>query len=239
MRRLVVDGEPFQTDGTVLLDAQTHHYVTNVLRLAAGDSVEVADGTGTLWQGQLAWVGGLARVHELRVIRRAEDQTRLVLVAALLKGNRWEWLLEKATELGVHTIQPVSAARSIVKMDMREVTDRTARWQKIADAAMQQSQGLLRTTVLPVKSLDAALQSSDGLRLVADEKQTASAWPPFDAQTSVQMYVGPEGGWTDQERATMTRHGVQGVGLGSRILRAETAGIAMLSGARLRLDGVL
>jgi 16S rRNA (uracil1498-N3)-methyltransferase len=239
MRRLVVDGEQFQADDTVLLDAQTHHYVTNVLRLAAGDSVEVADGTGTLWHGQLAWAGGMARVHDLRVIRRAEDQTRLVLVAALLKGNRWEWLLEKATELGVHTIQPVAASRSIVKVDLRDVTDRTARWQKIADAAMQQSQGLIRTTVRPVVTLDTALQSVDGLRLVADEKQTSSAWPSFDATTSVQMYVGPEGGWTDQERAAMTRLGVQGVGLGSRILRAETAGIAMLSGARLRLDGVL
>jgi len=77
------------------------------------------------------------------------------------------------------------------------------------------------------------------LRLVADEKQTASAWPEFDAHTSVQMYVGPEGGWTDHERAAMARSGVLGVGLGSRILRAETAAIAMLAGARLRLDGVL
>lgn len=239
MRRLVVDTEQFQTDGTVLLDAQTHHYVTNVLRLAAGDAVEVADGTGTLWQGTLAWVGGAAQIHDLRVLRRAEDQTRLVLVAALLKANRWEWLLEKATELGVHTIQPVSAARSVVKIEARDATDRAARWQKIADAAMQQSQGLLRTTVRPVVSLDAALKFEDGLRLVADEKQTASPWPSFDAQTCVQMYVGPEGGWTDHERAAMARAGVQGVGLGSRILRAETAGIAMLAGARLRLDGVL
>jgi 16S rRNA (uracil1498-N3)-methyltransferase len=239
MRRLVVDRAQFQPDNTAMLDAQTHHYVTNVLRLAAGDEVEVADGTGMLWKGRLAWVAGAAQIHGLQVVRRAEDQTRLILVAALLKANRWEWLLEKAAELGVHTIQPVAAARSVVKVDAREVADRAARWQKIADAAMQQSQGLLRTMVRPVVPLETALRPDDSLRLVADEKQTAEPWPDFDAHTCVQMYVGPEGGWTDQERATMARAGVLGVGLGSRILRAETAGIAMLAGARLRLDGVL
>ncbi len=238
MRRFVVEALPPDGAATVTLDAATSHYAAHVLRLPVAAVIELVDGAGGQVVAELT--GGDAE-HGLtaRVLERRQHNrpvTQVTLAAALLKGPRWEILLEKAAELGVHTVVPIEAARSVVKISDKDRSGKQQRWQKICDGATRQSGGLWRCDVQLAASLTQALAAlkEGSLALLADESNPTTPWPDRlrshsdEAPVHVVVFVGPEGGFTDDERSAIAGHAVR-VGLGARILRGETAGIAALS----------
>ncbi len=221
------------------LDAATGHYLGQVLRLADGDSLDVIDGTGALWsttlhfEGATAWVNPNSRAPD-------HDEPPLVLVAALLKQSAWELVLEKATELGVTAIQPWEAARSVVKVPAAKRVSKLQRWQKICDGATRQSEQRWRVDVREPATLADVLQSLQVSQwVVLDEGHRTGAWAALKTELPTALVVGPEGGFTEVERAILASCGAQVVGLGEAILRAETACIAGLSAFRLRRAGLL
>jgi 16S rRNA (uracil1498-N3)-methyltransferase len=215
------------------LTGEDARHLTRVLRVEKGQQYEISD-------GDRAWLAEVESAHKdqvaFHVLERLEPEpaeVRIVLLAALIKFDHFELLVEKATELGVAEIIPVGAARSERGLE-RAAVKRVDRWRRIALEASQQS----RRTHLPVigepVEFRRALERDPWLRLFLDEEQNggpllASLPAVRTAQDSVAVMIGPEGGWTDEERSAAHSTGWTSVSLGRRILRAETAAIASLA----------
>jgi 16S rRNA (uracil1498-N3)-methyltransferase len=155
---------------------------------------------------------------------------RITLCAALIKFDRFEWMIEKATELGVESILPVETTRS-EKGLFDASRKRSERWVRIARESSQQSRRVRIPQILPAVRFDAALSQAADNRYFLEE---ATAPPllraiPEERQETVAILVGPEGGWTDPEREHARAAGWSAVSLGPQVLRAETAASAALA----------
>jgi 16S rRNA (uracil1498-N3)-methyltransferase len=164
------------------------------------------------------------------------ESAPLYLVAALFKFDRFEWMLEKATELGATQILPFKAKRT-EKGLAEAARKRAARWERIILEASQQSRRVRMPEIFPAAAFPDRLLLDCEVRLLLDEEEA----PPIGAvlaahsplkTPSVAVLLGPEGGWIDEERAEAVEHGWQACSLGPTILRAETAGLAGLAIAR-------
>jgi 16S rRNA (uracil1498-N3)-methyltransferase len=231
-RRRFFLAEPPTGDVAVLRDAAAHR-ATEVLRLRPGNTVELFDGSGRSWQGVIAAQGraevrlavGSATLHP------AEPRT--VLCAGLIRPSRFEWLIEKATELGVSVVQPVTMTYSTVRPD--EVGPaRRERWHRIAVEAAEQCGRFTVPSIGGPVPFDRALEQPEGRLLVAAEPAHGHAIRLGAAlhgigTAPVTLLTGPEGGLTpDEVNAAIEAGGVL-VSLGPRVLRAETAAIACLA----------
>jgi 16S rRNA (uracil1498-N3)-methyltransferase len=158
----------------------------------------------------------------------------LTLGQAILKGDHMDWVMQKATELGVDTMVPLITHRSVVRPQQPRVASQTARWQRIAcEAAQQSEQWQLPTVQAPMEFHEFVAQSRATLRLIlverADGKRLTDIQLPVGPAESLAVAVGPEGGWEAEEVAMAKEQGFQPVTLGTTILRSETASLAALA----------
>jgi 16S rRNA (uracil1498-N3)-methyltransferase len=219
--RLYVD-QPLGLDVAVPLDGKPAHYLGNVLRLGEGDQLLLFDGDSGEWRAAIEGVAKKRLV--LRVVeqvRPAETLPELTLAFAAIKRAPMEWLVEKATELGVARLQPVVTQRTVVE---RLNLDRLG---AIAiEAAEQCGRTRLPRIAEPMK-LERLLES-EGLLLFADETGGVPMIGALAAGPAT-ILIGPEGGFTPDERERILGAGALGISLGPRILRAETAALAAVS----------
>jgi 16S rRNA (uracil1498-N3)-methyltransferase len=222
-------------DNEAELRGEDAYHLSRVLRAAPGQQYEISDGTSV-------YLAEIAAIERDRVIFRVLDAIdapqlplRLTLYAAIVKFDRFEWLVEKATEVGVTAIVPVNAARS-EKGLMEAARKRAERWRRIARESSQQARRLGPPEIGEPTSLAAAIAdgnaASTGLRYFLDEKPGGAPLaavlpqpPARRSSDSVALLTGPEGGWTDAERAAAIASGWVPVSLGPLVLRAETAAI--------------
>jgi len=216
------------------LRGEDARHLTRVLRAEAGQRYEISD-------NQSAWLAEIVEARGDRAVFRvvepvesAEPALRVTLYAALVKFDRFEWAIEKATELGVERIVPVEAART-EKGLFEAARKRAERWQRIARETSQQARRVRTPEIVPAVRFAAALEAAAGWRYFADEAGAlplAAALPAGrEARATAALLVGPEGGWTAPEREAALAAGWQAVSLGPYILRAETAaaaGVAIL-----------
>jgi 16S rRNA (uracil1498-N3)-methyltransferase len=214
------------------VSGQEFHHLRNVLILASGDSVSVFDGVG---RGFLGRILGITR-REARIRLEAveepppESPLAITLIVGVPKGEKLELVIQKATELGVMAIQPVSTVRSEVRSVPGREAGRLARWRRVALEACKQS-GRSRIPILePPRSLEAALSGArSGVRIVldplGDPLERALVEQARESGSSV-LAIGPEGGWSPEEIGTFQDAGFVPIGLGPRTLRSETAAIA-------------
>jgi 16S rRNA (uracil1498-N3)-methyltransferase len=206
--------------------------LTRVLRAEPGQRYEITD-------GQSAYLAEIAEAHGQRVVFRALEPVssvapaaQVTLCAALVKFDRFEWTIEKATELGVAAILPVEAARS-EKGLLEASRKRAARWERIARESSQQARRVTAPRILEAVPFESALAQPAGHRYFLEETVAPPLLRVLPAEKtpgeSVALLVGPEGGWTDAERARAAAAGWQPAGLGPLVLRAETAAIAALA----------
>ncbi|HXM40476.1 MAG TPA: RsmE family RNA methyltransferase [Bryobacteraceae bacterium] len=218
------------------LRGEDARHLSRVLRAEPGQQFEVSDGDGV-------YLAEIAAIEKERVVFRIVEAldtpalpVSVTIFAALVKFDRFEWLVEKATELGVAAIMPVNAARS-EKGLLEAARKRAERWRRIAHESSQQARRRGPPEIGEPQLLAAALTSTlaegMGLRYFLDEKPGAPPLltlipPPTErhGSDSVALLTGPEGGWTDAERAAAAAAGWAPVALGPLILRAETAAIA-------------
>jgi len=218
--------------GAAELRGDDARHLSRVLRAEPGQKYEISDGGS-------AWLAEIVEARGDRVVFRALEPVAspdlpicVTLVAALIKFDRFEWMIEKATELGVERILPVEAARS-EKGLLDASRKRRERWARIAREAGQQSRRLRAPEILDAARFDAALAQPAGGRYFLEEdtapplSRSLPAAPP--AGGTVALLVGPEGGWTEPERTAAAQAGWSAVSLGPTILRAETAAIAALA----------
>ena len=230
--RLYFSGD-IPVHGVFGLPSEQAHHVMHVLRLAAGDDVTVFDGRGTEYRATLERVtrsGVTVRVlEETRVSR--ESPLAVTLAQGISSGERMDYTIQKAVELGVFEIQPIACERSIVRLAPERAVRRVAHWQGVAIAACEQCGRNLVPRVLPVASLPQWLSSltPDGVRLTLAPDAPVALREMSNVSSRVLLLVGPEGGLSPAERLDARNAGFSAVRLGPRVLRTETAALAALA----------
>ncbi|GAB4536236.1 MAG: 16S rRNA (uracil(1498)-N(3))-methyltransferase [Anaerolineae bacterium] len=220
----------------VTLIEDTVHQIRHVLRMGAGERIIVLDDSGWEREVELTRVAQnvvLGRVIEER-LAPGEPRTKISLYQGVLKAQKFEWVLQKGTELGLIEFIPVVCERSLVG-DLEDVDRKLGRWGRIIREAAEQSRRgrlpVLRPAMLFIQGCQRAKRSG-GLSLVPWEgekvsslKSALTADEAGERPFSISIFIGPEGGLTDEEIETAQRYDVKPVSLGPRILRAETAGL--------------
>jgi len=249
-RRFYAPPEQFAPDGaTVVLAREETLHLLSVLRLKAGDEAFVFDGAGREYACVVAHGAGeggrRAQTATLEVRGRVEPQRPespldLTLAVALLKGEKFDTVVQKATELGAWSIVPVETRRADVQLrrEGRDAGARVARWRRLAlEAAKQSGRARLPEICAPV-AFETLLAAEAGARGVGEERrlffterggrglsETVREWPARPAR--VTALVGAEGGWDDEEITRASEAGWHAVTFGGRVLRAETAAIVI------------
>jgi 16S rRNA (uracil1498-N3)-methyltransferase len=231
LRRFYVPPGLIRNDIAVLPAGPAHH-LRHVLRLGAGTPVEVFDGEGHTWAGQVEFVGGEVRVLLQEPLTAANDAgPQITLALALIRPERFEWALEKSTELGVTAIVPLVTRFSEVRIPASKITAKLERWERIAREASRQCERAtlprIRTPVTPADLFqlpEIAGSSKLWLHARTGEQPCFSS-----AAAPTVVCVGPEGGWHEDETAAARSAGCSIVTLGRRILRSETAAVAALA----------
>ncbi len=224
----------------VLEDPEDLHHLLRVLRLAPGQRVVFCDGQGTDYQVELAAVTP-ARA-EGRVLSAApsaaEPPVEVVLLQGLPKGDKMDWIVQKATEVGVGAIVPVLTERTVVSLSPDKARERQARWQRIAREAAKQSQrGRIPAVALPRPWPEAVSEWAKAPMLVLWEGASPGTLRSglqalamaVGSQRRVVVGIGPEGGFTVSEVRLAQGAGAVIASLGPRILRTETAGLVALT----------
>ena len=216
--------QQLEAGSVIELDTIAAHHLGKVLRASAGDPVTLFNGEG------LDWVCSVDRIEKKSLwisVLKAQDaiaeapiETHLGL--CLSKGDRFDWAIQKATELGISEITPLFSERVDIKIPADRQEKRLAHWRQIIISACEQCGRARVPTIHPPKHLAAWVASAESaLKWVLDH-QTSTAWPEA-APNSIDLLIGPEGGLTEQEIALAATAGFQGLRLGPRVLRTETA----------------
>jgi 16S rRNA (uracil1498-N3)-methyltransferase len=215
-----------QIDDVVTLAADELHHATRVVRVREGEEVEVFDGRGSI---ALARVGADGALHVTQRVGSRESPLAIDLAMSIIALDKFELVLQKATELGARAIIPIVSER--VELRPERYRGKHERWEKIVFEAVKQcGRGVIPSIAQPTP-LDDALQR-DGVKLFFDADRDASPRQP--SPTAVTIFIGPEGGWSENELARAEEQRCIFQRLGPRRLRAETAAIAALSIAAAR-----
>lgn len=248
--RFFVQPEAFGGRAVQIDDPALAHQFANVLRLSQGDHVTLLDNSGWEYAVVLEDVGrdGVTATIEHKRLAETEPYLKLGLYVAILRGERFEWVLQKGTELGVTSFVPVVCQRSVVD-DIADIgASKIERWERIIREAAEQSRRAKLPKLRPAMLFDSAcdhakrrshaylLWEGNGAtslrsllrkqRPVSREQNEAHS-PPF----SISLFSGPEGGFTESELATAAMYQIELASLGPRILRAETAPLAAAAAA--------
>lgn len=228
MHRFFVTGSWKTGDEVVLAEDQAHQ-ISQVLRLRPQTLITLLDNTGWAYTVILTEVN--KRMVRGRVTDRTpasgEPATHLTLYVGLLKADKFEWVLQKGTEIGVACFVPLVTERSVVQAVS---PTKQARWERIlTEAAEQSGRGRIPQLRAPFP-FSAALSAlpPDTLALIPYEQEKTvalSSVPAMNGRAKVALFIGPEGGWSEPEVALAQQHGVTPITLGPRILRAETAAV--------------
>lgn len=229
---------PLSVGRAITLPEGPAAHLSRVLRLQPGDACVLFNGDGSDYAARITGVG--KRSIEAEVLRAHavdnESPLRMTLIQGIARGEKMDWILQKATELGIAAIVPVASERSEVKLDAERAAKRLAHWRSVVVAACEQSGRARVPDVAVAQPLQAALSGlSAATRLLLDPEATQSIAGLQQAlDDGCVLAVGPEGGWSPRDREILREAGFSGVRLGPRILRTETAGIAAIAALQSR-----
>ena len=227
--------------GAIELSSPCAHYLREVVRLEVGDQVELFDGAGLLATARLIELAprAMAKVERIWRAEELESVVPLTLCQAIPKGDRWGWILEKATELGAHAIRPIVSERTVVRIAPAKIERKIERWAQIVEGASRQCGRAIVPQVHAPRTLAEALaEARDEAR--AEELHLAAALHRRGAESisevlagqerrAVSVWVGPEGGFSAAELERFERFGARFVTLGEHVLRADTAALSALT----------
>ena len=234
--------EPGQIDvenRRVVIEGGDVNHIKNVLRMKVGEEIAVNNG-----QDGREYRCGIVSLHEDRIICQLrfikEDSVELpvkvYLFQGLPKGDKMELVIQKAVELGVHAVIPVAAKRCVVRLDEKKARAKVLRWQGIAQAAAKQSRRGIIPAVSEVLSFEGAVKLASSMdvklipyELAQDMDKTRQLIESLKPGQSAAVFIGPEGGFEEQEVELAKEAGIVPVTLGKRILRTETAGLAVMA----------
>ena len=222
------------TQGTATITGDDAHHISRVLRMKAGDALSLCDGAGNEFDAVITAISQDAvscTVGE-RHASEAESPVRVTLFQCLPKTGKMELIVQKCTELGVYSVVPVVSARCVV-VPNKDYDKKRERYNRVALEAAKQSRRGMIPTVLPLIELKKIDVKAFDLFLVAyEDENTVSLKQSLRAAkqpATIALLIGPEGGLEEGEVAQLVKAGAKSVSLGPRILRTETAGMAMLA----------
>ena len=237
-------------DGLIRITGSDVNHIKNVLRIRQGEEMLVSDGTGRDYLCQAEEIAGLEVT--VRILETEEEvrelPSRIWLFQGLPKSDKMEFIIQKAVELGAAGIVPVSTRNTVVKLDPKKEEAKVKRWQAIAESAAKQSKRSLVPRVSGIMTLKEAFDyvESQGfsVRLIPYEHEAGMDGTKTELDAAgpgqdIAVFIGPEGGFDAREIELALSKGVRPISLGRRILRTETAGLALLSVLMMRLEGAL
>ena len=222
------------------------NHIRTVLRMKPGEEVWISDGEKYEYHCVIL---SLTEEEILLDILYAQEPAyelpgRIVLFQGLPKADKMELIIQKAAELGAHCIVPVNMKRCVMKLDEKRAEKKLKRWQQIAQSAAEQSRRMLVPEICALTDLDGALRMAQDLDVILIpyelEKGMARTREVLDRLVpgqSIGIFIGPEGGFEEEEVEKARKAGAVPITLGHRILRTETAGLALLSVLMFRLEG--
>lgn len=219
-------------NSSITLDADLSHQISRVLRLQVDDIIFIFNNTGYEYTAIIVTIKrNSVDVLITNVIPDAQESPlRINLAQVIAKGERMELVIQKATELGVHTITPLYSERSVVKKIQEKAEHKSEHWQKIAIAASCQCWRNYVPVVSAAQSLTTWLaQDNRDSKLILSPSGTSKKLTDITIGTTVTILIGPEGGFSDDELKLVLAHNFQAINLGPRILRTETAGLATIA----------
>ena len=225
---------PLPSSGSFDLPPDAAHHAARVLRLREGDPVQIFDGLGNERHGVIAELGGkrviVSGITAIEIDR--ESPLKVLLAQALASSEKMDWVIQKATELGVTEIQPVDTERSVARLSAERATKRLEHWQQVAISACEQCG---RNTLPKIHApLDIMvwlqqMQKLPDAKFILLPQGAASLHAQAKPQGRVALLIGAEGGFTPAESDTALRCGFTPIRMGARVLRTETAAIAGLA----------
>ncbi|MDO5680609.1 MAG: 16S rRNA (uracil(1498)-N(3))-methyltransferase [Pelistega sp.] len=260
---------PMSLGQTVDLPPAVANHAGRALRLREGTEIVLFNGMGGQFHAYLRFQQGVAQAELFHFEPRNHTlKGQITLVQALASGDKMDWIIEKATELGVHRLIPIQAERSVLNLEGTRLDKRQQRWQAVAQGASEQCGRNQLLRLESVQSLNQCLQSlsaekveqtsatrmaSNDLHADTAQATTANTIQSYlcdpDSTTplrehllslekpqEIRLFIGPEGGWSEKESALMQKHAALSVCFGDRVLRTETAGIALASATAALLD---
>lgn len=231
-RSRIYTSQPLLSADSVELQGAASHYLTRVLRLSKGDPLILFNGDGRDYSAEIS------EVQAKRVLTRLLDSTipgnespmKITLVQAICRGERMDYALQKATELGVFGIQPLISHRVEVRLDKARQAKRVKHWQRVVISACEQSgRAVVPEVKSPLSMFEWLAEADDSPRVVLDpfaENRLSGLSVEGDA---ISILVGPEGGFTQEEADAVRLSGLTAFSLGPRVLRTETAGPAAIA----------
>lgn len=225
-------------ENKIFMQGSDVNHIRNVLRMKPGEDVRVNDGRGKTYLCCISSYEEQTAV--LDILKELDSDTelpsRIILFQGLPKGDKMEWIVQKAVELGAYSIVPFAAKRSVVKLDEKKAAKKRARWQLIAKGAAEQSGRGIIPEVSTVRTFAEALGMAGDLDVVLipyeleeGMKETTRVLENIECGQSVGIFIGPEGGFEEEEVERAKEAGAYAITLGKRILRTETAGLTTLS----------
>jgi 16S rRNA (uracil1498-N3)-methyltransferase len=231
----IYQDQPLSVSADVVLSDDAAHYIARVLRASIGDAVTLFNGDGRDYHGVIGEISKRRVVVALKSeqARSTEAPIRTVLGLAISKGDRFDYAVQKATELGVTEIAPLISERVDVKLPADRMAKKLGHWQAIAISACEQCERATVPLVHPPIALEQWVANNDcTLKWVLHHEVDGSL--SGDAPESIALLIGPEGGLSQAELALAQHNGFLPLNLGPRILRTETAPIVALTALGLR-----
>lgn len=237
MYQFFVEPEQIGPEWATITGPDVNH-IRNVLRMKPGEAVRISDGKGSCYDGTVDTLQSAEIIVRLtgEKMESTELPVEVVLFQGLPKSDKMEWIIQKNTELGVGAIVPVATSRAVVKLDEKKADSKVKRWNGIAEAAAKQSKRTLIPEVRSVLSFKQALLESAtfDVKLMPYENAEGMAFTrkcigEIRPGAKVAVFIGPEGGFSEEEVKAASEMGFLPITLGRRILRTETAGMSVLS----------
>jgi 16S rRNA (uracil1498-N3)-methyltransferase len=231
------------TPPTISLTGELLAHLKDSLRVAIGEILWFNDGQGSRYRTEITGISKQAITGQIldTIHQPLHLAPHLILGQSLLKGEKMDWVIQKATELGIYEIIPIESRHSVVQLKADRLDHQLTRWQRIALEAAQQSEQWRIPTITRPESFTTLLsrdQTTSTILMLAERRDGKSLQTialPHDTSSSLLVLIGPEGGWSKEEQEIAERRGIEPMTLGQQILRAETAAIVTISILQSRL----
>lgn len=244
MKRFFVEPSQIYGNQIQIVGPDVNH-IKNVLRMKVGDTLWISDKEKKEYNCYIEEMTEEEILLHIAYVQESDFElpSRLYLFQSLPKGDKMELIIQKAVELGVYEIIPVSTSRCVVRLDAKKAAKKVERWQQIAESAAKQSKRLRIPTIHSVCNYQEALAYASSCQvklipyeLAKDMRETTEILRRIEPGDDVAIFIGPEGGFSEEEIKKAMEQKLQPITLGKRILRTETAGLAILSVLMFQLE---
>lgn len=230
-------------DETIQLNKEQAHHIAHVMRMKEGERIRIADANAHLYYASVVYEGNdVKALIQEGIADHTKNAVQITLLQGMIKGEKWDYLLQKSAELGVDRLVPFVSSRCVVKSKEEKLDKKMQRWNKILQEGCEQCKRSTQVNLTQPQGFANLVHYKSDLNLIAYEdadrcsERLVDVLKQYPNSTSVSIVIGPEGGFSKEEVTSMVQAGFHRVSLGERILRAETAALSMTNSIAFYYD---